>query len=78
LFVSRFDQLPKETLEKWTTYNCSECDVMNRALKAGAKWEDLREMHTMKFDPKKRAYSDVERCKNCKIAYEDKKVTSDP
>ena len=38
-------KLPKETLEKWPTYNCAECDAYNKALKAGAKWEDLTDMH---------------------------------
>ncbi|OOB81619.1 hypothetical protein BZL53_14530 [Flavobacterium columnare] len=68
-------KLPKETLEKWSTYNCAECDAYNNALNAGAKWENLTDMHTMKLEGGK--YVDFARCDNCKVTFKDKKPTSE-
>jgi len=39
-----------ETLEKWSQYNCAEFDAFNKALKDGAKWEDLGDVHTKQWD----------------------------
>lgn len=68
--------LPEETLEKWSEYNCAECDAMNQALHDGASWDDLMDMHTMKKDLDGN-YIDFERCDNCKVTFGDKKPTSE-
>jgi RHS repeat-associated protein len=68
-------RLPKETLEKWSQYNCAECDAANQALKAGSTWDDLTDMHTMRL--KNGKYEDFSRCENCKVTFKDKKPTSD-
>lgn len=67
--------LPKESLEKWPVLNCSECDAFNKALKSGADVNDL-EMHTLKLDKKTGAYTNFERCQNCKVTTKDVKTTS--
>lgn len=68
--------IPKESLEKWTVTNCAECDALNKAIKNGAKVENL-EQHSVKIDAKTGAISDIERCENCKITTKDIKTTSD-
>lgn len=70
-------RLPKETQELWTQYNCAECDAFNKALKAGAKWDDLKDLHTKQWDNTSKKYIDVERCENCKITFKDKTPTSE-
>ena len=67
----------KSKYDDYTTYNCAECDAYNNALKAGAKWEDLQDLHTQKWDNKSKSYIDVERCDNCKTTFKDKSPTSE-
>ena len=71
------EKLPIATLEKWSTYNCAECDAFNKALNAGAKWENLGDLHTKRFDTKTKSYIDMERCDNCKTTFKDKSPTSE-
>jgi RHS repeat-associated protein len=72
------EKLPTQTLEDWTTFNCAECDAFNKALKGGAKWDDLMDLHTKKWDNKSKSYKDFERCDNCKVTFKDKSPTSEP
>ena len=68
---------PEKSLEKWdNVLNCSECDALNKALKDGAKLENL-EMHTVKIDKSSKTITDFERCQNCKVTTKDVKTTSD-
>ena len=69
--------LPKESLEKWSPENCAEVDAFDKALKDGARTENL-EMHTMRIDKKTGAISDYDRCLNCKVTTSEiPTVTSD-
>jgi RHS repeat-associated protein len=70
-------RLPAETLENWKTFNCAECDAFNKALKAGAKWEDLGDLHTKQWDNAAKKYVDVKRCDNCQVTFKDKTPTSE-
>ncbi|MDR6545178.1 hypothetical protein J2810_001220 [Chryseobacterium rhizosphaerae] len=67
--------LPKQSLEEWSTYNCAECDAFNSALNAGAKWKNLKDMHTMQF--KNGKYIDFTRCQNCQQTFKSIKPTSE-
>lgn len=67
--------MPKESLEKWSVTNCSECDALNQALKDGANIKDL-EMHTLKIEKKTGTFTDFEKCENCKVTTKDVKTTS--
>ena len=71
-------RLPEVSKTKWdNTANCAECDAFNQALNDGAKWEDLGDMHTMRYKKKANDYVDFERCKNCQETFKDKKPTSE-
>ncbi|REC80460.1 hypothetical protein DRF60_01755 [Chryseobacterium elymi] len=67
--------LPKQSLEEWSTYNCAECDAFNSALNAGAKWKNLKDMHTIQF--KNGKYIDFTRCQNCQQTFKSIKPTSE-
>lgn len=70
-------RLPKETLEDWKTFNCAECDAFNKALKSGAKWENLGDLHTKSWDKISGKYIDVKRCKNCQVTFKEKTPSSE-
>jgi len=71
-------RLPEVSKEEWdNTANCAECDAFNQALNDGAKWEDLGDMHTLRYNRTANDYEDYKRCANCLETFKDKKPTSE-
>ena len=76
LETSTAARLPAESLEEWTTHNCAEVDALNKAIKDGAKPENLVQ-HTVKIERQTGEITDYARCKNCQITTHDIPTPSD-
>jgi hypothetical protein len=66
-------RLPENTI--WPNVaNCAECDAVNQALHAGAKWDEIQ-IHTIDIRPNG-TMSDVIQCSECLNIFSGMRVTS--
>ena len=61
------EQMPDESLTKWTVNNCAEISAVNKALQNGAKMENLV-VATLCLDWKTVTFTSFSACSNCRIS----------